>query len=496
MPTLKVEYQRRASTYLAPPLSTSNSTSDSSCSLSVLGSFSSTGPDFEAEATTSRSIPPARYESDIDEAHFLRPILRHMPSWKSFISHRSRESGSMTESDAEADDEAFDDAPREAEWETRAYATATCEKVTIASSKRSSRKSRFRLVRRFSSWNVKVDRNVGSDCADMPLNLSTLADLASRSIPCPLPTTKDSDASTPEDEDDAEAENYAEVDEFFTPGAIPSSIFPSIATLLPTSIPTPLVGTVSLPVSKAIPQSLENAPTDFSPDLNLDIFSPRLPAAPRLRGIMYSLPISPLQLPPPDASRSSMFAILAEYAGPTSVTPNDLVTTQILSASDCTAMPSLEAGLVSLSRPRVGLERSPRVRLAGRRLSAVIRPPILPSPTPPSLLSSPRALGTPVLSPCISPCPRRSSYGSYGRSFASSYLAGTSFKRRRPDRGMMVVSPSGSSEVGGLGFGEIVKKAGVHEGPSLEHVPTPGTFGLEGEAERRMITEGVNPYFA
>ena len=61
---------------------------------------------------------------------------------------------------------------------------------------------------------------------------------------------------------------------------------------------------------------------------------------------------------------------------------------------------------------------------------------------------------------------------------------------------MIPVSPRGSNELGGLGFGEIAKKAGVDESASMEHIPTPGTFGLEGEAERRMVTEGLNPYFA
>jgi hypothetical protein len=29
-----------------------------------------------------------------------------------------------------------------------------------------------------------------------------------------------------------------------------------------------------------------------------------------------------------------------------------------------------------------------------------------------------------------------------------------------------------------------------------KRLPTPGTFGLEGEAEKRLVQEGDNPYFA
>jgi hypothetical protein len=33
-------------------------------------------------------------------------------------------------------------------------------------------------------------------------------------------------------------------------------------------------------------------------------------------------------------------------------------------------------------------------------------------------------------------------------------------------------------------------------GKGSSRFPTPGTFGLEGEAERRLAIEDVNPYFA
>jgi hypothetical protein len=62
----------------------------------------------------------------------------------------------------------------------------------------------------------------------------------------------------------------------------------------------------------------------------------------------------------------------------------------------------------------------------------------------------------------------------------------------------------------GLGFGQISSANGSGSGFERKkceggdggeedvqgHVDTPGTFGLEGEAERRMMRDGMNPYFA
>ncbi|WWD21371.1 hypothetical protein CI109_105856 [Kwoniella shandongensis] len=163
-----------------------------------------------------------------------------------------------------------------------------------------------------------------------------------------------------------------------------------------------------------------------------------------------------------------------------------------------------------------------------RRMSLILRPEILPCPTPPSLLTSPKTLGMEYLtlfsptSNCTSPIGSR--FRSLGTASASGGGPGSGGLPSRRGRGSMrlslgnVLSPlpnavietqvdEGASRGAKAKDGSIVDGAGAGVGAGLgldfvdtveveeEHVATPGTFGLEGEAER-LVSAGLNPYFA
>ena len=174
--------------------------------------------------------------------------------------------------------------------------------------------------------------------------------------------------------------------------------------------------------------SLEDASEGF----DLDIFSPCVSHAPVLRGIVDHLPVSPLEMPNP---RVSMMTLLdkrpyrssEKFSSPTS-TPISNVEEQTMPSlgqaasnwSKPTASgPTTKNTPDSPARPSSGLHRLPRGSYPpsasspsifpassyantlpfARRHSAIIRPPVLHSPTPPSLIVSPRSLGTPLIPP-------------------------------------------------------------------------------------------------
>ncbi|KAK8843974.1 hypothetical protein IAR55_006766 [Kwoniella newhampshirensis] len=143
-----------------------------------------------------------------------------------------------------------------------------------------------------------------------------------------------------------------------------------------------------------------------------------------------------------------------------------------------------------------------------RRMSLILRPEILPCPTPPSLLSSPKSLGNgyfPSVSVFSPPSPISSRFpksngglptrrgrGSMRLSLGNGLIS----PRCQADQGQTInVEQNAKREVNthamaGLGVGPIEE---TNNGE--EHVATPGTFGLDGEAER-LVNAGLNPYFA
>lgn len=201
-----------------------------------------------------------------------------------------------------------------------------------------------------------------------------------------------------------------------------------------------------------------NATTDLSLEIDLDIFSPRVPPAPTLRGLMNGLPISPLELPSPAAERPSMMALFTRQSFPAPVILRNPASSPVVSTSTSRTMPSF-AGVAeefasassSSPKPRSVSTRSPGKLMSpytGRRMSAIIRPPILPTPTPPSLLTSPRALGTTTI---ITPSPERNKT-SLGRSsvYPCLHQVDTGSKRR-PGRARIALSPSGCSDLADWG---------------------------------------------
>lgn len=377
-------------------------------------------------------------------------------------------------------------------------------------SMRSSRKGRFAGIRRRRSILPSLKEyqvNFGGERMATPLNMPILPSrLHSRTTPCKLATMEEGGSDSP----NADTDGENEVDEWFTLGPIPSSIFPSIAKLLPTPSSKPKLTITPVHVPKPKAETLDNSPADISLDFNLDIFSPRMPSVPTIRGLMDALGNLPLELPSPDTGRPSLMALFAKGSFPTPLIQRNPASSPVVSASETGMMPSLggiATEIISTSpKPRSGslspqsrldLLKSPKgftsPHLSGRRMSAIIRPPILPTPTPPFLLSSPRSLGTPIIPNTLSPSNKRHSLGRSGGYSSLPFVIDASTKRHRPSRAMNALSPSGSLSLGGLGLGMIERGEGE---VSKEHIATPGTFGLEGEAERRLVTEGVNPYFA
>ena len=480
---LSVTYNR-GSTFLPPPTLTPNT----SCSLSLRGSASSIGdlPGFgtgsSSDSDPSPPISPVRETAGISP----RPSLRHMPSWTSFASHRSRR-----EPDSSDDDEAFTDAPNEAGWEKRFVGGR--EREQGYASMRSSRKVRvggglFKLLNlrersdspsgKRADGEVKLDyRKAGSEIrVGTPLGMPILPRLHSRNAHSALAAM-------------AETSPPSSPDEYFTPGAIASALLPSIASLLPT--PTP-VRRAEKVASRA---ALADAASDNTVEFNLHIFSPRMPSAPRLRGIMDAMPISPLELSATDPLLHPSIAALAHEQFATPVLPRNPASTPTMPHSEGSpVLPSRGskgsdlASACKTSTPHSPARsvRNPSSPCASRRrMSAIIRPPILPSPTPPSLLNSPRTLGTPILPPRISSRRGAGPHYTYA-AYTVDQSATLPTMRKRRLRGP--ISTSTSVGLGGLGLGAI--------GGTQEHVATPGTFGLEGEAERRTARESENPYFA
>ena len=77
---------------------------------------------------------------------------------------------------------------------------------------------------------------------------------------------------------------------------------------------------------------------------------------------------------------------------------------------------------------------------------------------------------------------------------------------RRPTIAVRVgeTSPTAGLGMGPMnGAGSGFRQKVTEESPSItrsdsftKRIPTPGTFGLEGEAAKRLESEGLNPYFA
>ncbi|WRT69176.1 uncharacterized protein IL334_006160 [Kwoniella shivajii] len=253
--------------------------------------------------------------------------------------------------------------------------------------------------------------------------------------------------------------------------------------------------------------------SDESPKFDLSIFSPRPPPPPVLKGIIDSIPISPLELPSLTYQNLTM-------TFPTPVLPRDPPTSPLTTSTSTRTTTTMATAMV-MPIPRKGgpadsiesvlnpvtrrgsnastLERDRRSSrpssIAGsglprRRMSLIIKPSILPCPTPPSLLTSPKTLGSEYIPPLFSPSsisPTHSRFNDSGN--GPSGLPG----RRGRGSLRLKLPPSHFAESAGLGFGPTPGKK--EEQDKEEHIPTPGTFGLEGENER-IEQESINPYFA
>jgi hypothetical protein len=359
----------------------------------------------------------------------------------------------------------------------------------------------------------------------------------------PIPLSPESSSSSHDRTDSPD------LDDYFTPPTIPTSMLHAHPSLPPH--PTfPRVtarrdwqNLRSLPTPSSKVSEVQSNPKDGAAGFDLDIFSPRVSHAPVLRGIIDSLPVSPLELP---SSRVSLMTLLDNRSYPSSALPTSPTSSPISNAEERT-MPSL--GQVasdwtkptvteptprntpdSPARPSSSLYRLPRGSYPTstsspsifpsssytntlpftRRHSAIIRPPILPSPTPPSLIMSPRSLGTPLIPPGPTSPSRLDTIA--GLPPASLVAATVTLGRRVSDRNRrpsIAVRMGETRPTAGLGMGSMsgagsgFRHKGPVESPTLaraesskKRVPTPGTFGLEGEAEKRLVMEGDNPYFA
>ncbi|WWC98079.1 hypothetical protein V866_004970 [Kwoniella sp. B9012] len=287
-------------------------------------------------------------------------------------------------------------------------------------------------------------------------------------------------------------------EEYFTPCFIPSSSFVSVKT--------------SYPIKSNDTVQTSTGSVEESPIFDLSIFSPRpaLPNAPVLKGIIDTLPISPLELP--SSSSINSFGSFRDIAlsFPTPVLSKDPPSSPIvmpIPRKGISSIPhqSIESVLNPypcstinrrssltdrrLSRPSTTIEGIPTTR---RRMSLILKPAILPCPTPPSLLTSPKTLGSEYIPPLFSP----SSTSPTSSLFINTTIGIGGLPNRRGRGSLKLKLPSSHfANSTGLGFGP---EKDEKEEEKEEHVPTPGTFGLEGEKERfgNEGINGINPYFA
>ncbi|WVW79469.1 hypothetical protein I302_101438 [Kwoniella bestiolae CBS 10118] len=296
-------------------------------------------------------------------------------------------------------------------------------------------------------------------------------------------------------------ENQIEIEEYYTPSFIPSSSFTSLKVTYP---------------SRSTNSNLSYTKPDDTPSpvFDLSIFSPRpsQPHAPVLKGIIDGLPISPLELP---SNSTSLREIALSFPTPVLFRdpPNSPITTvvmpiprrgmpntsieSVLNAHTQQKNPiSRRSSLTDRerrpSRPSTTIEGLPTTR---RRMSLILKPSILPCPTPPSLLTSPKSLDSEYIPPLFSPSSISPTSSKFGGTAAHSLAGGLPVRRGRGSL-KLKLPPSHFANSAGLGFGP--EKDEGDEKEREEHVPTPGTFGLEGEKERfeGEKVEGDNPYFA
>lgn len=567
MESLSVTY-RSGATYLLPtttpstPGLTPNASSTSSYSLSSSPSSlsyaaSNLGIPESPPAASTRGEECDSPSKPVISRASSRPSLRHMPSWRSFRSHVSlRSRGSVDVAGKEEDgDSGSQSSDEEGYNQGQDDLTPIKERFTprgrigsVAGRQVDSAKTRHggnghalgfaRALKKLSlgslGRHVEQARQRGSiprQMRDGPGGGDTLS---------PIPLSPQSSGS------EIELEG-----EYFTPPTISTAVLRSFPALpshgtLPRAALRPKQWTGGITPTPnhtparerpdAVSRAVREAPEVGEDDpFDTDIFSPRVSQAPVLRGIIDSLPISPLELPSSRIIRPSSTLAVRDF--PTPVLPRNTAPSPIVSVEPTSAMPSL--GQVastlrhtsSLTRPRSTMApgyRLPRASIPSssttpslfpasythstlpftRRHFCIIRPPTLPSPTPPSLIASPRSLGTPLIPPGpTSPSRLDTLAGKPPQGFLveaiPDVLAETRARRTSAAIRAGAISPSS-----GLGFGTMTQagsgfRKGSNGGSSQgrrvsagHRLPTPGTFGLEGEAEQRLVQEGVNPYFA
>ncbi|WWC72999.1 uncharacterized protein I206_106963 [Kwoniella pini CBS 10737] len=321
-------------------------------------------------------------------------------------------------------------------------------------------------------------------------------------------------------------------EEFFTPSYRPSSIL--INTAFPNKSESPSKS------SKA--KSMIVIAPDETPQLDLTIFSPRpksmiLPRAPLLRGLNLlddSLPISPLELPSISSTSFSSFQPINLSQEPNSrliesssktVLSKDLLNSPRLAI----VMPIPKKGIPNqtiesvlgnfdstLSRHKSLNERRPSRPITSnrnfslslsnsnstefkptttsrRRMSLIIKPSILPCPTPPSLLTSPKSINTEQIPPLFSPCSISPTNQIHFAS--SSSISGLPIRRGRGSLKLKLPQSYFPQEAETSCEAVINSESEGKLQEPKEHIPTPGTFGLEGE-KNRLETSNINPYFA
>ncbi|WWD06859.1 hypothetical protein V865_004956 [Kwoniella europaea PYCC6329] len=307
---------------------------------------------------------------------------------------------------------------------------------------------------------------------------------------------KDSQAGVKKEAQGQEQQQEQE-EEYFTPCFIPSSSFISLKTTYPTR-------------SNNTVQTSKGS-VEVSPIFDLSIFSPRpgLPNAPVLKGIIDTLPISPLELP--SSSSINSFGSFRDIAlsFPTPVLSKDPPSSPIVMPIPRKGVSVPNQSIESVlnpypcstiyrrssltdrrpSRPSTTIEGIPTTR---RRMSLILKPAILPCPTPPSLLTSPKTLGSEYIPPLFSP----SSTSPTSSLFVNTTIGIGGLPNRR-GRGSLKLKLPPSHFANSTGLGSGPEKDEQEEEKEV-HVPTPGTFGLEGEKERfgNEGINGINPYFA
>ncbi|ORY20537.1 hypothetical protein BCR39DRAFT_555255 [Naematelia encephala] len=612
---LTVTYPSMSSTFL-PPGDYMTGSTPATYPLSARASVSSTGtlPGLASASDSddvSPPLSPIRTSPELGRpcpqvvrsSSQSRPSLRHMPSWASFISHRSSKTttsagaSSNLESDAEDDDidaeyvgnPVYADAVNEHGVLMIPFKKISRERETSSKSSRKLRSGlsvfkRFATLRHrpqplpsssFTSpiglenndnlntkslleysdnlrildigkpgfkWyadtntNTNTNTNRESNRIDTPLSMPSLKLCLRPQLESRLATMAEVSPPLTSPEGDDERDQDDAADEFFTPLPIHSAVLPAIAKLGNSTHFPPPPGRRRFVSTRKTQQLSKDAMQDAEPEqdpsltFDLDIFSPRAPAAPILRGVMDTAPISPLTLPAPGPGISALLGDTNQATNLFPMNPHDnddgSIRQSLPSHDTRGSIVSLYTALSSSpvqpspspSHPRTDIQSRPgsvRFATGPRRLSAIMRPPIRPTPTPPSLLASPRALGTPRLPSATNLSPTTSKYKSSPT--PPKYKKGVptlchipyasepesvleTIKNRRASR-MSLISPSGSLRLCALGLQpsedniRVVGKNGASE-DGRTHVATPGTFGMQGEAERRLVLEGVNPYFA